>query len=117
MDLPGPDGLQIERTDFVPGEARGVLVGLRLTAPGAGRAFDLQMDAHSELMSAYPWGETTAGGQPFDQTAFNLQDQATATADALVFTEQGTPPLPGATAQVTVATSPGAKHTVVVTTR
>ena len=98
MALPGKPGLSVERTDFVPGESRGVLVGLHFTASGAEQTFDLAMQAHSELMSSYPWGETTAGGQPFNQTTFNLPDQAAASADgnALVFTEDGTPPLPGA---------------------
>ena len=98
MALPGKPGLSVERTDFVPGESRGVLVGLHFTASGAEQTFDLAMQAHSELMSSYPWGETTADGQPFNQTTFNLPDQAAASADgnALVFTEDGTPPLPGA---------------------
>ena len=68
MALPGKPGLSVERTDFVPGESRGVLVGLRFTASGAEQTFDLAMQAHSELMSSYPWGETTADGQPFNQT-------------------------------------------------
>jgi hypothetical protein len=98
MALPGKPGLSVERTDFVPGEARGVLVGLHFAASGAEQTFDLTMQTHSELMSAYPWGETKADGQPFDETTFNLPDQAAASADgnALVFTEDGTPPLPGA---------------------
>jgi len=98
MALPGKPGLSVERTDFVPGESRGVLVGLQFTASGAEQTFDLTMQAHSELMSSYPWGETTADGKPFNQTTFNLPDQAAASADgnALVFTEDGTPPLPGA---------------------
>jgi hypothetical protein len=98
MALPGKPGLSVERTDFVPGESRGVLVGLRFAASGAAQTFDLTMQAHSELMSSYPWGETTADGKPFNQTTFNLPDQAAASDDgnALVFTEDGTPPLPGA---------------------
>ena len=34
MRLPGSGGLSVERTDFVPGEARGVLVGLTLQGQG-----------------------------------------------------------------------------------
>ncbi|MEA2358803.1 MAG: hypothetical protein QOI62_2063 [Solirubrobacteraceae bacterium] len=88
MKLPDTDGLQIERTDVVPGEERGVLVGLKLTNAGAQRTVRLMADAHSELMSSYPWGET----KPFAQTTFNLPDQAAFDGRALVFTEQGTPP-------------------------
>ena len=57
MRLPGSGGLSVERTDFVPGEARGVLVGLRLQGRGR-RTVKLRMQTHSELMSIYPWGET-----------------------------------------------------------
>ncbi|MEA2381776.1 MAG: hypothetical protein QOH72_1747 [Solirubrobacteraceae bacterium] len=89
MALPGRPGLTVERTDFVPGEARGTLVGLRFAAAGAAQTFDLTMDAHSELMSAYPWGETSPS-----QLQVNLADSAAASADknALVFTDSGTPP-------------------------
>ena len=40
--LPGRGGLSVERTDFVPGEARGVLVGLSLRGKG-GRTVHLRM--------------------------------------------------------------------------
>jgi len=91
MRLPGSGGLSIERTDFVPGEARGVLVGLRLQGRGR-RTVKLRMQTHSELMSIYPWGETPSG----TQTTFNLPDRARAAGRSLVFTEQGTPPQPNA---------------------
>jgi hypothetical protein len=95
MDVPVRPGLTLERTDFVPGESRGVLIRLTFTATGADQAFDLTMQAHSELMSAYPWGET----RPFNQLQWNLPDQAAASDDgrALVFTEDGTEPAPGST--------------------
>ena len=86
MRLPGSGGLSIERTDFVPGQARGVLIGLRLRANGP-RTVNLRMQTHSELMSIYPWGET----KPYDQRTFNLQDKAGYAGGALVFTEQGQP--------------------------
>jgi hypothetical protein len=92
--LPGRPGLAVERTDVVPGDARGLLVGLRLRSTGPAQSLVLTMQAHSELMSAYPWGET----KPFTQARFNLPDAATFAGNALVFTEQGTPPVPGATA-------------------
>jgi hypothetical protein len=88
MDLPQTAGLRVQRTDFVPGNRRGVLIGLTFSSTGAARSFGLTMDAHSELMSIYPWGETT----PYDQRTFNLPDQAAVDGRYLVFTEQGTPP-------------------------
>ncbi|MEA2284535.1 MAG: hypothetical protein QOJ21_578 [Solirubrobacteraceae bacterium] len=94
MSLPGRPGLSIERTEFVPGDARGLLIGLRFTAGDAEQKFDLAMQAHSELMSAYPWGET----QPFTQAEFNLADQVAFDGRALLFTEQGPPPVAGADA-------------------
>ena len=86
MRLPGRGGLSIERTDVVPGEARGVLIGLTLKANGP-RTVNLRMQTHSELMSIYPWGET----KPYDQRTFNLADKASYGGGALVFTEQGKP--------------------------
>jgi len=59
MDLPAPSGLQMRRVDFGPDGHRAVLVGLRIRSTGAARTVDVQVDAHSELMNAYPWGETT----------------------------------------------------------
>ena len=38
MRLPGSGGLSVERTDFVPGEARGVLVGLTLKGKAGARS-------------------------------------------------------------------------------
>jgi hypothetical protein len=93
MALPARPGLSIERTDFVPDDARGMLIGLRLRSTAGEQAVDLTMQAHSELMSAYPWGET----KPFTQLEFNLPDAAAADGDALLFTEDGTPPVAGAT--------------------
>jgi hypothetical protein len=92
MRLPGSGGLSVERTDFVPGEARGVLVGLRLQGK-ARRTVKLRMQTHSELMSIYPWGETTPS-----QTTFNLADEAGFAGRSLIFTEQGTPPAANAEA-------------------
>lgn len=90
MDLPGPEGLSIERTDFVPDGKRSVLVGLTLGSESA-RTVNLKMDAHSELMGAYPWGETTP-----NQSTFNLEDEVSVADGRLVFREQGTPPVANA---------------------
>ena len=86
MELPDQDGLSVERTDFVPDGKRSVLVGLTLESDAA-RTVDLKMDAHSELMGAYPWGETTP-----DQMTYNLEDEVEFDKDKLVFREQGRPP-------------------------
>ena len=96
MTLPqtttGPaNNLQITRTDFVPDGRRAVEIGLTFTASNSA-PFTLMVDAHSELMSAYPWGFTTP-----DQTQFNLPDTASFTGSQLVFQENGTPPVANAT--------------------
>ena len=62
------DQVSVERTDFVPDGTRATLVGLTLTSPQP-RTLPIAVDAHSELMSAYPWGGTTP-----DAGTFNLQD-------------------------------------------
>jgi hypothetical protein len=90
MSLPGPRGLRITRTDFAPNGRRAVLVGLRLSGRRAQR-FTLRVQAHSELMSAYPWGWTNPS-----QATFNLPDQASFDGGRLVFRETGTPPHPNA---------------------
>lgn len=86
MNLPGRDGLKVGRTDFVPDGKRAVLVGLKFTAGDADQSFALKMDAHSELMGAYPWGETTPS-----QTDFNLNDSVAVEGGKLVFREKGRP--------------------------
>ena len=86
MRLPGRDGMRIERTDFVPDGERAVLVGLKFAAGAEDRSFSLKMDAHSELMGAYPWGETTPS-----QTDFNLEDSVAVEGGKLVFREKGRP--------------------------
>ena len=87
MELPDQGGMTVTRTDFVPDGRRAVLVGLKFTAGGADQSFALKMDAHSELMGAYPWGETNPS-----QTTFNLADTVAVEGGDLVFREQGTPP-------------------------
>jgi hypothetical protein len=87
MDLGTHDGVAITRTDFVPGSMRAGLVRLRLDSPTA-TTLDLSVDAHSELMKVYPWGET----KPTDQRTYNLADTGKVRRGALLFQEQGTPP-------------------------
>ena len=92
MDLGTHDGVRISRTDFAPDGLRAGLVGLRLDSDTA-TTVDLAVDAHSELMKVYPWGETTPS-----QSSYNLQDTGAVDGKDLVFREQGTPPVANAEA-------------------
>ena len=89
MALPATGGVRLTRTDFAPDGRRAVEIGLTLSAAAQPAHLNLNVDAHSELMSAYPWGFTTP-----DQTTFNLPDRASFNGHQLVFTETGTPPVP-----------------------
>jgi hypothetical protein len=83
-DLPQTAGVQLQRTDFAPDAYRAVLFGLKLTNPGAARRVTVNVDAHSELMGAYPWASTT----PNEST--NVPDHGAFQSGALVFTDDGT---------------------------
>jgi hypothetical protein len=88
FDLPDADGLQLERTDFAPDGRRAALFGLKMTNPAADdRTVTVKVDAHSELMTAYPWG--FAGVTP--NAAGNLADHGAFADKALRFTDDGTP--------------------------
>jgi len=97
MDLGTHDGVAITRTDYVPRGQRAGVIGLELGATTA-TTLDLTLNAHSELMNVYPWGETKRanGNQPFTQLDYNLADSGRVRAGALVFREQGRPPFPNA---------------------
>jgi len=82
MTLAGPGGLAIDRVDVAPDGGRAGLVGLRLPA-GAGTV-RLTVDAHSELLSTYPWGGTTPS-----QTTANLPDTGSFDGRNLVFRDTG----------------------------
>ena len=86
-DLPTTDGVSASRTDFVPRGVSGALVGLSLRADST-RTITLRADAHSELLSSYPWGETTPS-----QVDVNLADTVSVRGKHLLFRDQGTPPL------------------------
>jgi hypothetical protein len=92
MQLPGPAGVRLTRTDFAPDGHRAVLVGLTMSTGATAQRVRLTVDAHSELMSAYPWGETTPS-----QLTYNLPDTASFDGRHLVFREVGTPPVANAT--------------------
>ena len=85
-DLPTTNGVQASRTDFVPDGVSGALVGLSLRANRT-RTITLRVDAHSELLGSYPWGETTPS-----QTTENLPDSASVVGTHLRFRDQGKPP-------------------------
>jgi hypothetical protein len=91
-DLGTQGGVQITRTDVAPDGLRAGLIGLTMTSSAA-RTVTLTMDAHSELMKAYPWGQTVPS-----QLVYNLPDTGSYAQNSLVFREQGTPPVPNAEA-------------------
>src|SRR3954452_24752741 len=67
--LPSIDGIGLERTDFAPNGRRGGLLGLKLTNPArTKKTVKVMVDAHSELMTQYPWG--------FDGVKPNASDNA-----------------------------------------
>ncbi len=84
MELPDAAGLGVRRTEFAPDGRRAMLIGLRLTSAGAAREAEVSIEAHSELMSAYPWGDSTP-----DQLTFNRPDTAALEGGRLVFREPG----------------------------
>ncbi|MFL6124073.1 hypothetical protein [Actinophytocola sp.] len=53
-----PAGVSVDRVDFAPDGVGATVIGLTLRSSSA-RTVSLAMDAHSELMAAYPWGGTT----------------------------------------------------------
>ena len=95
LDLPSAGGLTLQRTDFAPDGRRAALFGLKMTNPGTtARTVTVKVDAHSELMTEYPWGFT--GVTP--NAADNLPDSAQydAATGALVFRDRGRLPHPNA---------------------
>jgi hypothetical protein len=89
-ELPSIDGLRLERTDFAPDGRRGALIGLTLTNTGDDdRTPTVWVDAHSELMTQYPWG--FAGTVP--NASDNVRDTGSFAGNALVFRDTGE--LPG----------------------
>ncbi|MGH2845796.1 MAG: glycogen debranching protein [Thermoleophilaceae bacterium] len=92
MDLPPTAGLRLRRTDYAPDGRRAVLFGLHVSNPGAARTVTVKVDAHSELLGAYPWGFEGANPNALD----NLPDSAGFDGRALVFRERGTLPHPNA---------------------
>src|SRR5688500_13013184 len=93
MDLPGAAGLELSRTDFAPDGGRAALFGLHVRNPAAAaRTVRVKVDAHSELIGAYPWGFDGVIPNASD----NLADTAAFDGTALVFRERGKLPHPNA---------------------
>src|SRR4051794_1762145 len=89
-DLPDTGGLRLQRTDVAPDGQRAVLFGLELTNPATGdRTVTVKVDAHSDLMGAYPWGFSGVTPNAKD----DLPDHGAFAGGALHFTEDGA--LPG----------------------
>ncbi len=86
MDLGSHDGVSITRTDFAPDGLRAGLIGLHMQA-SANRTVNLAVDAHSELMKAYPWGETAPS-----QLTYNQPDTGSYSKGSLLFRERGRSP-------------------------
>ena len=92
-DLPPLSGLNLRRTDVVPDGRRAVLYGLELGNPSnVAKTVTVKVDAHSELIGAYPWGFTGVAPNAAD----NLADTAAYENGTLVFTDRGTLPHPNA---------------------
>jgi hypothetical protein len=84
--LPDADGLHLQRIDFAPDADRAVLFGLRMTNPGATTTVTVKVDAHSELMGAFPWGFSGVTPNASD----NARDHGSHASGALAFTDDGT---------------------------
>ena len=86
MEFPEASGLKVSRTDFAPDGRRAALFGLRLENRGAAKTVNVKVDAHSEVMSHYPWAWTTPNSGDF-----NLPDTGAFSGGALEFHDTGTP--------------------------
>jgi hypothetical protein len=84
-------GVRAHRVDFVPDGMRATVIGITLQAEHGARTVPLVLDAHSELMPAYPWGWTTPNAADH-----NLPDAGAYADGTLRFTETGTPATPNA---------------------
>ncbi|MGW4064235.1 hypothetical protein ACWEGE_38505 [Amycolatopsis sp. NPDC004747] len=83
-------GMTAERVQFVPDGSATTLIALSLRSP-VSRTVDLRVDAHSELLPAYPWTSTTPSS-----AAVDLPDTASTDGTALTFRDTGTSSAPGA---------------------
>jgi hypothetical protein len=92
-EFPSVDEIGLERVDVAPDGHRGALLGLRLTNPKRNaRRVNVFVDAHSELMTQYPWGFTGTVPNASD----NRPDRGRFDGDRLIFRDTGTLPNEGA---------------------
>src|SRR5688572_20260574 len=87
VDYARAGDLSVSRTDFAPDKRRGALFGLRLRNRGAARTVNVRVDAHSELMSHYPWAWTKPSSGEYNLADTGSFDAANGT---LSFRDQGT---------------------------
>jgi hypothetical protein len=90
FDYGDADGLRVDRLDFAPDAVRANVIGLTFRS-STRRTVNLAMDAHSELMPAFPWGWTTPNA-----AQVNLADTGSYAEGTLAFRERGTSPGTGA---------------------
>jgi hypothetical protein len=84
--LPSIDGIGLRRTDVAPDGRRGALIGLKLINPSRHkRTVKVMVDAHSELMTQYPWGF----GGTVPNASENAQDRGAYDGQRLVFRDTG----------------------------
>jgi hypothetical protein len=83
--LPDTGELKLQRIDFAPDANRAVLFGLRMSNPGPAKTLNVEVDAHSELMGAFPWGFSGLVPNASD----NLADHGSYDGSALLFTDDG----------------------------
>ncbi len=89
-DLPPIEGVRLQRTDVAPDGRRGALIGLKLTNTWKNKkTVKVMVDAHSELMTQYPWGFTGTVPNAND----NAPDRASYDKRNLIFRDTGR--LPG----------------------
>src|SRR4051794_23361412 len=91
MEFPTTSGLKVSRTDFAPNGRRAALFGLKLSNGGPAKKVEVKVDAHSELVSHYPWAWTMPNAGDY-----NLADTGAFRDGTLEFREQGTPDTPNA---------------------
>ena len=94
-DLPPVGDITLTRTDFVPDGRRGALLGLTLRGGERKKqTAEVMVDAHSELMTQYPWGfDPQPDRQPNTPHASdNAQDSGAFDRRRLVFRDTGRMP-------------------------
>jgi hypothetical protein len=95
-------GLSVERVEFAPDGTRATVIGLTLRADRE-RDVRLALDAHSELMPAYPWGWTTPNA------SINGPDSGSVVDGTLVFRDNAATAIVGSSAKP-VADALGPNH-------